>query len=470
MAEVPNLIKLRQIPVDYAQKLDTDLLETSTFSEATAAKGGFARFDIQPKGFLHSQSKLFLSCVPPAGACSFPLNVGVGTLIDRAVLKVGNQVLNEISDWSHFQTLRSAQIDNEAQVEREHYLTGRCINHKWIYQQDAAGTAALDTHRAPFYGLDTGRDYSPNAAGDEGLDLLSMPVAQLLAAAPTESPVYSISMDDLFPFLKVHSLPLYMIKEPLYIELHLSKTGVRVVSPVGVAAQNVLLDTSETKFAADYIFYTDGDVMTRYAEANKDLEFTFPDYRLSKRSVSNVELASGVVANIGMANRLVSRVFTTITDDTRTQVSILGKYEMEAPQKVVGSTNNSSGAIEYNVRYNDRFEFPISIDNKARAFSHFIQSDGPLFVTREEYSNDQQGITSAGFDGHAQNGGPGADGIAGKSFVLGTKLTSGRVGTRGIEVHLKALDYRAGTFVMRSYSEYMRLAKLSDGRFSIFNA
>ncbi len=468
MAEVPNLIKLRQIPADYAQRLDTDLLETSTFSEATAAKGGFARFDIQPKGFLHSQSKLFLSCVPGAGASSFPLNVGIGTLIDRAVLKVGNQVLNEISDWSHFQTLRSAQIDNEAQVEREHYLTGRCINHKWLYQQNAAGGAALQTHVAPFYGLDTGRDYQPDIGLAEGLGLASMPFAQLVGAA--EAPVYSISMDDLFPFLKVHSLPLYMIQEPLYIELHLSKTGVRVVSPVGVAAQNVLLDTSETKFAADYIFYTDGDVMERYAEANKDLEFTFPDYRLSKRSVSQADLAGGVVANIGMANRLVSRVFTTLTDDTRTQVSILGKNEMEAPQKTAGSTNNSSGAIEYNVRYNDRFEFPISIDNKARAFSHFIQSDGPLFVTREEYSNDQQGLTIAQFDGHPQSGGPGTTGIAGKFFVLGTKLTSGRVGTRGIEIHLKAADYRAANYTMRSYSEYMRLAKLSGGRFSIFNA
>jgi hypothetical protein len=210
--------------------------------------------------------------------------------------------------------------------------------------------------------------------------------------------------------------------------------------------------------------------MERYAEANKDLEFTFPDYRLSKRSVSQADLAGGVVANIGMANRLVSRVFTTLTDDTRTQVSILGKNEMEAPQKTAGSTNNSSGAIEYNVRYNDRFEFPISIDNKARAFSHFIQSDGPLFVTREEYSNDQQGLTIAQFDGHPQSGGPGTTGIAGKFFVLGTKLTSGRVGTRGIEIHLKAADYRAANYTMRSYSEYMRLAKLSGGRFSIFNA
>ncbi len=45
MAEIPDLIKLREIPADYAQRLDTDLLETSTFQEATATQPGFARFD-----------------------------------------------------------------------------------------------------------------------------------------------------------------------------------------------------------------------------------------------------------------------------------------------------------------------------------------------------------------------------------------------------------------------------------------
>ncbi len=49
MAEIPDLIKLREIPADYAQRLDTDLLETSTFQEATATQPGFARFDLQQK-------------------------------------------------------------------------------------------------------------------------------------------------------------------------------------------------------------------------------------------------------------------------------------------------------------------------------------------------------------------------------------------------------------------------------------
>ena len=468
MSEIPDLIKLREIPADYSQRLDTDLLETSTFQEATADQPGFARFDLQQKGFLHSQSKLFISCTPSAQDSFFPANVGIGSLIERAVLKAGNQVLNEISDWNHFQVIKSAQIDNEGQVDRELYLTGRCINHKFLFQEREDHTSTINTHQAPYYGLDNGRDYSVDGAGAEGANLLQLPFAKLENGRNAESPVFSIELSDLFPFLRVHSLPLYMIKEPLYIEIHWSPLSQRVLTADGTAVQSVSIDTTELKFAADYIFYTDAGVMDRYAEQNPLLEFTFPDYRMSKRSVNQAQLAAGVVANVGMANRLVSRVLTTIQRSGLAASSVLGDYNMTTPDKLAGSTNQNSGALEYNVRYNDRFEFPISIDNKARAFTHLIQSEGPLFVTREEYSNEQKGITQFRYEGHTQDS---RDvGLPGKFFVVGTKLTSGRVGQRGIEVHFKCAAYGAHNFVMRTYSEYMRLARLVGGNFSVFNA
>ena len=63
MSLVPDLVKLNTIPVNFEQNIETDLIETSTFQEATNVATGFARFDLQQKGFLHSQSKLFLSLI-----------------------------------------------------------------------------------------------------------------------------------------------------------------------------------------------------------------------------------------------------------------------------------------------------------------------------------------------------------------------------------------------------------------------
>jgi len=266
-----------------------------------------------------------------------------------------------------------------------------------------------------------------------------------------------------------------MIDQPLQIELVWSpQRGHRICLPGGaVDNQDFALDTAETKFAADYIFYTDSDAMVRYADANPTIEFAFPDYRLSKSTLTVAQLREGVVRNLGMASRMVSRVLTTISNDAQSQVSILGKYNSIFPNR--GATDTPPGKVVYNLRYNDRFEFPTSKTNPAELFTHFTQSEGVPFVTREMYSREQGGLSGLfTFEGHSQT----AD-LAGRTFMLATRLTNGRVGQRGIELHLTmgrgadqgaGEDMPAGTYTARSYCEYMRLARLSNGMFSVFNA
>ena len=138
MTSVPDLLRLQTIPANLQQNVETDILEPSTFLEATTTTTGFARFDLQKKGWLHSHSKLFVSLVPAAGittGVTFPPSVGVGSVVQRAVLKIGNQVLNEISDWSSLHQIKSAQINNETQIAREQYTTGRCMGTEFIFRK-----------------------------------------------------------------------------------------------------------------------------------------------------------------------------------------------------------------------------------------------------------------------------------------------------------------------------------------------
>ena len=91
---VPDLLDLRKVPADYSQSVETDLLESSTFQEATATQTGFASFNLAQKGFLHSHSKLFVGLIPAAGTTNtfLPQNVGIASVLDRAVLKSVNPV------------------------------------------------------------------------------------------------------------------------------------------------------------------------------------------------------------------------------------------------------------------------------------------------------------------------------------------------------------------------------------------
>lgn len=470
---IPDLLRLDKVPVNFEQNIETDLLETSTFQEATTTQPGVATFNLAKKGFLHSHSKLFLGIRPSATntRAFLPVNIGIGSVIQRACLRVGNQVINEIDDWAHLHMVKSHQIDNENMVEREQYVTGRCSNQRFLYRELLAGVMTFPTNDSQFTGLDNGREYSTN-----GENLQSQAFANMNVNALSECPVYSIDLSDLFPFLSTHSLPLYMIDQELTIELTFSNTLSRACIP-GAGDETIpyTIDKNELKFCADHIFYTQNDMMNRYRDANPSLDFSFPDYRLSKTSVlqdagtGQNPLGTGVVRNIGMANRLVSKVLTTITDDNLSMKGLTGHYVSMAPARANPTSN--PGAIEYNVRYNDRFEYPIDLSNPAQIFSTFTSAESLLFVNREQYSNQQGGIGGSGtgnntvdFEANEQS-----TGLAAKAFFLGTRLTNGRVGQRGIELHYKGQDYVNGTYTIRSYSEYMRIARLSNGGFTIMN-
>lgn len=482
MSVVPDLLRLKNIPSNLQQNIETDLLETSTFQEATATTGGFARFDLQKKGWLHSHSKLFLSLIPKAGEAiaTFPPHIGINSVIQKAVLKIGNQTLNEIDDWNYLQVIKSAQINNETQVAREQFTTGRAIASQYMYRKvNVGGTNTEQSDvSAVTYGMDNGKDYTLGVAAGvgnnfEGANLLPYACCQLnpaSAATISESPVYSVDLSDLFPFLKTHSLPLYMIDQQMSIELHWSPTvDKRVIlagAKAGALSSSYVIDRNELKFCADYVFYTDSDLMLRYKEANPRIEFSFPDYRLSKSTASHTQIASGLVSNLGMANRLCSRVLTILCNDAGTDQTLLGPYSALAPNMDAAGV---TGAISYNIRYNDRFEFPVSLSNKARLFSLFTQSEGLPFVTRKQYSNDGNGgLTPFNYlNNKAQN-----TGLEGNLFFLATRLTSGRVGVRGIELHYSAqgMTNLAAGYTIRSYMEYARLAVLEGGLFSVFNA
>jgi len=171
-----------------------------------------------------------------------------------------------------------------------------------------------------------------------------------------------------------------------------------------------------------------------------------------------------------MANRLVSRVMTEIEAPLASQIGILGSDVMAAPLAGANEASNA-GTFEYNIKYNDKFQFPLSITNKAQLFSHTTRSVGVPFVTRQEYSGDNAGLTNFYYNRVQQNAV--GIGLRGSFFNFGTRLTEGRVGQKGIELHIKASGYGNNgnrDYIVKTWCEYMRLARLDNGLFTIYNA
>jgi len=456
---IPDLISLSQIPSDMLQKIETDLLEPVVFNQGSSTSEGFCRFTLQNKGFLHSHSKLFMSVQANAsvGSGYFNPHTGIGQIIKKAVLKIGNKTLNEVTEWNALFGAKSTLIKNENNVEREFYTTGRFMNHEFRY--DAGSDVSAST-----YGLDNGYEYA-DSDSSPGTQELNIPLwAEMDGSTPNDSPTFSVDLSDLFPFLKVNQLPLYMINEPINIELtFFPTTGKRIqidASDTDTGTESLIRRT-DLKFCADYVFYGDTQLMEKFQQANRDMSFSFVDYRLIETSVSQSALGSGVIRNLGMANRVVPRIITALADTAKGETSILpGSSNAETTLNSAGIP----GGIRYNVRYNDRFEFSSDVVNTARLFSILTDAEGVPFITREEFSKQKNMITTELLQGRGQRAG-----LEGFFFYLGTKLTGGRVGNRGIELHLSG-EFATSVDTMRNFAEYLRVARLTDGMFEVFNA
>eukprot|EP01047_Picozoa_sp_COSAG01_P106211 COSAG01_NODE_35342_length_533_cov_1.020737_1_plen_100_part_10 len=92
-SRIPDLMRVGAVPSDMAMDVDTHVLDPVVQSS------DFCRFVLDNKGFLHSFSKITLSCSVPENA-TFPAGVGVHSLIRRCALRIGTTIIAEIDDFN----------------------------------------------------------------------------------------------------------------------------------------------------------------------------------------------------------------------------------------------------------------------------------------------------------------------------------------------------------------------------------
>jgi len=443
--DVPNLIEVGEIPANYAMRIETDILEPVVSSDT------FARFSLQRKGFLSSMSKLTFSLIPNAGndEAFVPLGIGIFSCIKNATLKIGQTTVCETQSANLLAAYQSLFTTNESNKEREQFVNGRSISHESIFTTN-------DDSRSATFGLSNGKSYN----GDN-LDVLNY--AKMDGGRPKESPVYSLFLSDLFPFLKSNQLPAYMFgtDQEIHVELTFSNSiNQRACIASGdTSGLPYLIDTTELKMIYDTIYYQ-GDVMERYRQQNAaGISFSYVDYRLS--TFTGAETAfSDQVFQVGGNGRLVNKVIVGVVNSTRADdESILNGYLSNAP--------SDGNKLTLNLRYNDRFVFSIDRDNPALLFHTVKETEGMVpFVMRGEYSNEGQGmITAKTFQLHDQK-----VGLEGAFNWTSIRLNRDeRVNNKGIELTYKN-TLTAGNYTLYVWTELKKTAQLVNGQFSTFFA
>jgi len=481
-SQIPDLMKIGASPVNTNMDVETDVLDSVVINE------NFCRFRLQNKGILHSNSKLTFSLKPEIngevltdGDVSFlPLNIGINSLIDRCVLKVGTKTVCETSDFNHFMAFRSTFINPQHNKHREIVGTGRVMCRKWEYFEGSKTSSAsynqdISHTNASCYTLDLGHEIlaKEKAVGARQYD---MPEYAKLsghssASGTKQCPVFQIALNDLFPFLKMNQLPLYLFKEDIDIELYFSKENRRACVNVNKDV-TFKIDTNEVKMIADYIFYPQ-EMMVAYANANKQMSFTYVDYRLVKRTLDNTgDTIQNLILNIGGAGRVVNKILMGLENSqdalTNPEQTLFNHYNSVGINVNKSSDASANmGEFSHNIRYNDNFLYPIDIKNNSRIFHNITSAEGSTpFISKDEFSREQDLVTqelvlNRNLKTEAQ----------GNFYWIEDRLNRNeRVNSRGIEIYHTWDKLPNKSFTLRVWLEVVKMAVLDNGILSIVYA
>ena len=480
-SQIPDLVRIGAVTTDTAINVQTDILDPVIFSEREA------RFVLDNKGILHSNSRITFSTDGGAkddslGRAFFPGNIGVHSLIQRAALRVGTKTICEIEDFNFFSAYETTFLPPDAIKEREQVMTGRfmsiapSLTNRSHSFEDASNSASNveSLTEAKSIQIDNGKD--PICQAPEGeywkpITATTTPDnGRVIWDFQKESnrPTFSILLADLFPFLKMNQLPLYMMSEQVSIHLTFTPQADADASKRLSATKDDGLDNeatlvrSDCQMIADYIYYPQ-DMMEQYRQANANMTFQYVDYAFVKRTVSGTEFSSGLIQNLGGAGRVVNKVFVGVQVSDLSEQSLFNNYVAEGP--TVSSTGN--GSVTLNLKYNDNFLYPIDVTNDARHFHNVFISEGRVpYISRDLYRGEgllatNNAITPGAYE---FEGFTGTSHLRQKFFYTAYRLNKGeRVNSRGIELYDTRTPMSSGT--MRAYLQVVKIATLRDGIF-----
>ena len=474
---VPNLLKVSPMDTTTATDVETSILDPAVQSDT------FCRFVFLNKGILHSHSKIALSLTAPDDEDRFYApQVGIHQLISRCALKVGTKTLQEIDGYNFMSAYKSQFINNEHQKQREQVQSGRCIAHEFRYSDTTVGNGGpTNDTSATTYGLCNGREYNSASHSASKVSASFESVTPDLTihewANIKNGPVFQIALSELFPMLKQTQLPLFMMEEQVSVELHFDLDNVNRCQVRKSGAQATYsINQTETKLIADYIYYPQ-EMMEAYRSANQVITMNHFDYRHSKVSVSSTTDDGQLqIRNLGGAGRIVTKVMTGLQpDETATDIGITNKMCSISPARAYAfgeapAAGKQNGSLTVNIKYNDRFLYPIDVVNPSRQFHNTAQAEGMVpFVTREEFCAEGTALTNDVFMKYAQgtgDGGGGAEeGILGRFNWLSYRLNRNeRINSRGIEYFSKYEGLANGSpYIQRSWLELAKITTLAGG-------
>ncbi len=508
---VPDLTNIKPFVADYSSRVDTEINDPVIHNTTGGnANGGFARWTLQNKGFLSTDSCILLGLKNNATNDEGFLapHIGANQLISSVVLKVGAKTISEIREFPYLSAYKCLFSSNSENLEKNQYMDGKIYNNKELYEFEAVKNQHKKANR---YTLDNGLPLIklPALDTENGSDVLLQQITRF--SNVKNETIYRLKLNDLIPFFSNEkNFPLVLCDEQINIEVHFNPFPFNVVRTSANTTGDKVKTTrpneiniNKVKLLADYIFYDD-ELMNEYIELhkNKPMNWEYVDYQLSQQVITTNDVVAGDVdtdglgeipkniRNIGGANLMVNKVLMGLENITEYSVKagqgveVINNYKarnnvLSLFNKYNGvrtlNTNIKASEFKYNLKYNGEFLFPLDRTNDSLLMNDIQASEGkPFKVNREHYSKQSSktslrrwGITNY----HSLN-----YHTVGKLFFNNTILDGRRINSRGIELEfsntsidntaykgIAALDGANKKYMQNVFLEVRKYARLENG-------
>jgi hypothetical protein len=415
MDSLPASFDLKPDPSVQSLEIRTEVLDPITNTDSECV------FQIPMNGILDGGSFVQLAVEAPTSHF-FPMMTGIHSLIDSCELQIGTKVVMSNQKYAHRQTL-VRQLDSPEHRAYVDMVKVGATGDRWG-QKDGEKKISF-------------RDITYNANATTA----TIPEFIRPTAVASTTPVFAVQLSQLFPAMLLRTLPLFAMKEQVYIRLRWNKQtadaqlGTITCQTAGSGESKLASPSlSNIKFVSDHLYYNDDTMNARASQiASQSGEaFLYEDLILTESQTPQIDNPTGanvseqrVEREIAVSGRnvrslLLADQFTTITDEKSQAVGLFGKYIA------------SEGRVpdELNFRVNDSRVFDRNLVAPPRKWNELRFAMGrPLRVPSILYSQDND--TDKAVANRALN----QETIAPNVAVEGYNLTAG---------HLNATQHYTG--------------------------
>lgn len=479
--QLPDILSVKTLPTISNMEIKTEVLDPITASNSEII------FQLPKNGILDGGSFVSLAVTSAQGEndAFFPLNTGIHGLIKSAFLMSGSKVIASTEDYGHYATMIRQFETPEHRAFVEQVKVGNSCDRWCEFDQGVVGTAPVNGARL------IPKDLEYNA----GITTATVPAFIKPTSDDTTTPVFNVALSQLIPFMRSRQLPLFAMKENVFLRLILNTQSVKADGticcfPSGSGSVGPIVPSQvNIKFYSDHLYFLDGSMEATQKQiySENGLSYIYEDSVLTTTQVpasanptSPAIQEQRIERDIAVSGRTIRSIMIA-EKFTGVSHNLLGQYHADAEQ--------TDTAINFRIneqRYYDRDL--VSPSMKYNELSKVMAK--PLQVPKQIFSLDSEANKAQTDNSLNQNSvyigqieafqlpdGSNTDrtnDLRGKSHYIGVDLTTSgfnvlgngkRIGVKPItyQTTYKRTHARQGAKEIRFYSNVERVINIKNG-------